>query len=130
MSGPNVTPSFGTQQRTMPPQPVGPAKVATMPTQLIKKDDGSLDPISLVDDVVALPGQPPAPSKIKAFGVGGSTHTTKFTRQTNISGQGACRVRTFHGRMSDEGLAYLDDKINEWLDRHPEIEIKNVTTAI
>jgi len=31
------------------------------------------------------------------------------------SGQGACRVRSFHGRLSDEGMAYMDDKINEWL---------------
>jgi len=131
MSGPNVTPSFGTPQRGMPPQPAGPARIPTMPVQPIKKDDGSLDSISLVDEPTSIPGQPPAPSKIKAFGVAADhSHSTRFTRQPNVTGHGACRVRTFHGRMSDEGLAYLDDKINEWLDRHPEIEIKNVTTAI
>jgi hypothetical protein len=27
----------------------------------------------------------------------------------------------FHGRLSDDGLAYTDDKINEWLDNHPEV---------
>src|SRR5437762_4014649 len=105
MSGPNIIPSGGMPQRTAPPQPAGPARIPTMPTQNIKKDDGSLDSISLVDDVATVPGQPPAPSKIKAFGVAlDHAHTTKFTRHTNVSGQGACRVRTFHGRMSDEGL--------------------------
>ena len=132
MSGPNVTGSFGTPQRTQaPPQPMGPAKIPTIPVQQIKKDDTNLDSISLVDDAPSAPGQPPAPSKIKAFGVAQSgAHTTKFTRQTSVTGNGACRVRTFHGRMSDEGLAYMDDKINEWLDRHPEVEVKCVTTAI
>ena len=47
-----------------------------------------------------------------------------------VTGHGACRVRSFHGRLSDEGLVYMDDKINEWLDNHPEVEIKMVTTSI
>jgi hypothetical protein len=65
-------------------------------------------------------------SKIK-FAAGGDKHTyTKFKRQTHVTGNGPCRVRTFHGRLSDDGLAYTDDKINEWLDNHPEIEVKFV----
>ena len=66
------------------------------------------------------------PSKIK-FAQGGDKHTyTKFKRQTHITGTGACRVRSFHGRLSDEGLAFMDDKINEWLDNHPDVEVKFV----
>ena len=53
-----------------------------------------------------------------------------FKRTPVCNGRGSCRVRSFHGRMSDEGMAYMDDKINEWLDAHPEIEVKFVTTAI
>ena len=43
---------------------------------------------------------------------------------------GATRVRSFHGRLSDDGLAFTDDKINEWLDNHPEVEIKHVNCIV
>ena len=64
------------------------------------------------------------PSKIKV-NTGGDKHTyTKFKRQSHVSGTGACRCRSFHGRLSDDGLAFMDDKINEWLDNHPDVEVK------
>jgi len=108
----------------------GGAKVAGMPVQAMPKaDDHSLDPISLVDDFDAS-SDSPTPSKIKAFGVAGMTQAHTYKRPTHATGQGACRVRSFHGRLSDEGMAYMDDKINEWLDSHPEIEVKIVTTSI
>jgi len=108
----------------------GGAKVAGMPVQAMPKaDDHSLDPISLVDDFDAS-SDSPTPSKIKAFGVAGMTQAHTYKRPTHATGQGACRVRSFHGRLSDEGMAYMDDKINEWLDQHPEIEVKIVTTSI
>ena len=108
----------------------GGAKVAGMPVQAMPKaDDHSLDPIGLVDDFDAS-SDSPTPSKIKAFGVAGMTTARTFKRQTHATGQGACRVRSFHGRLSDEGMQYMDDKINEWLDAHPDIEVKIVTTSI
>lgn len=124
------------QPRTIPAQPVhsqhgaGGAKVAGMPVQAMPKaDDHSLDPISLVDDFDAS-SDTPHTSKIKAFGVAGMHQEKGYKRKTYASGQGACRVRSFHGRLSDEGMAYMDDKINEWLDNHPDIEVKVVTTTI
>jgi hypothetical protein len=108
----------------------GGAKIAGMPTQAAPRaDDHSLDPISLVDDYDGTSDKP-TPSKIKAFGVAGMHATHTYKRQTYATGQGACRVRSFHGRLSDEGMAYMDDKINEWLDAHPDIEVKIVTTSI
>ena len=69
-------------------------------------------------------------SKIK-FYAGGDKHTyTKFKREPHSSIMGATRVRSFHGRLSDDGLAYTDDKINEWLDNHPEVEIKHVNCLV
>jgi hypothetical protein len=128
-------------------------KIAPMPVQPVGRNDLDLEPLELVDDIAAsgapaptsshsapvataapssaqsLPG--PNPSKIKAFSVAQEkSHLTKFTRQTTVTGRGAIRVRTFHSRLSDESLAYMDDKINEWLDGHPDIEIKFTTTAI
>lgn len=69
-------------------------------------------------------------SKIK-FYAGGDKHTyTRFKREAHSSVIGATRVRSFHGRLSDDGLAYNDDKINEWLDNHPEVEVKHVNCLI
>lgn len=74
---------------------------------------------------------PVAPvSKIRLTGGGDKHNYTKFKRGVHADGTGACRLRSFHGRLSDEGLAFMDDKINEWLDTHPEIEIKIVNTVI
>ena len=75
-------------------------------------------------------GQLSVPSKIKLSG-GGDKHTyTRFKRNAHVAGSGACRVRSFHGRLSDDGLAFMDDKINEWLDNHPEIEVKLVNCVV
>ncbi|HEX2973428.1 MAG TPA: hypothetical protein VHP11_13920 [Tepidisphaeraceae bacterium] len=107
--------------------PATPSKI-TIPIQpTAKPHDLNGDPISLVDDAGKA-----GSSKIKSISSGGphmgSTHT--FKRQPNVTGQGAVRVRSFHGRLSEEGMAFLDDKVNEWLDAHPEIEVKLVTTTI
>jgi hypothetical protein len=70
-------------------------------------------------------------SKIRV-NTGGDKHTfNRFKRPVStFTGNGATRVRSFHGRLSDDGLAYTDDKINEWLDSHPEIEVKHVNCFV
>ena len=68
-------------------------------------------------------------SKIK-FGpdVGHKKHEWK--RKPHVSGTGACRTKSFHAKYSDQGLEHLDDAVNEWLDDHPEVEVKFVTTTV
>jgi hypothetical protein len=115
--------------------PQGLPKVSSIPTAPKPMKEPELDPIALVEDAAPPPPAPgqvaqPQVSKIRAFSVAGHQHNYQFKRQTSVTGSGACRVRSFHGRLSDEGLIYLDEKINEWLDQHPEIEVKNVTTSI
>ena len=115
--------------------PPGLAKGSGIPTGRAPTEER--DTLALVEDAIpaAAPGQAPAPgqpaSKIRAFTVAGAHVTShQFKRQPNVTGQGATRVRTFHGRLSDEGMAFMDDKINEWIDMHPEVEIKHVSTTI
>jgi len=113
-----------------PPRPahLNPAITGVSAGPLHKEED--LEPISLVGEDDA-PAAAPATSKIRALGVGLQTpRESKYKRQPHATGHGAVRVRSFHGRMSDEGLQFLDDKINEWLDSHPEIEVKFVTSTI
>lgn len=88
----------------------------------------SLDPIGLVDEEPAAAID--SAKKIKAFGVAGAVKTHDWKRKANCSGAGACRVRSFHGRLSDQGLGFMDDQINEWLDSHPEVEVKFVTSSV
>ena len=115
-----------------PAPPAGHAapKIAPVPVQPVKNED--LDPITLVDEEPAQkgPADGSQASKIRAFSVPGMHKEAKFKRQTFVTGHGAVRVRSFHGRLSDEGMSFLDDKIHDWLDQHPEIEVKFVTTTI
>ena len=67
--------------------------------------------------------------KIRAF-VKGTKTEESWLRQPCCSGEGATHVRTFHAKLSDEALAYMDSVINEWLAKHPECDVKLVNTAI
>lgn len=42
----------------------------------------------------------------------------------------ATRCRTFHGKLTDAALAYLNDQINSWIDENADIEIKFATCTI
>ena len=67
--------------------------------------------------------------KITAFG-SGKKKESKWGRAPNTTGSGAIHVRTFHSKLTDDALGYIDTQINEWLDEHPEFEVKIVTTTI
>jgi hypothetical protein len=121
---PAIVPAHAPHQATH--APAGMPKVSGL--RDLKVPDNNLDPISLEDEPA---DATPQPSKIRAFGVkamGNSAHDYK--RIPTVTGTGAVRVRTFHGRLSDEGMAFMDEKINEWMDNHPDIEVKQVTTTI
>jgi hypothetical protein len=122
----------------------GRPRIAAMPVREAKAID--LEPIELEDEDLAAPAptsggvagvaaaapSPQAPSKIRQFAtsIGNLQHQDNFKRPTTVTGRGACRVRSFHGRLSDEGIVYMDSKINEWLDGHPDIEVKFATTTV
>jgi hypothetical protein len=119
---PHAQPPHSAHTATLPPPKPAPA----LPITTIKRPAVDQPQISLVDEADTKVG-----SKIQAFGVA-AAHGQRLTfkRTPNVTGFGSIRIRTFHGRLSDEGLAFMDDKINEWLDGHPEIEIKNVTSTV
>lgn len=77
---------------------------------------------------------PPEPqkSKIQLFEqrLGGKKHEEKWSRTPNSTGTGAIHVRSFHCKLVGESLEFLDQQINEWLDAHPQYEVKFVTTSI
>lgn len=70
-------------------------------------------------------------TKINVFGSDApKAAPSKFTRAPNVTGYGACRVKSFIGKISTPGLEFLDNNINQWIDAHPEVEVKFVTSTV
>ncbi len=42
----------------------------------------------------------------------------------------ATRCKSFHGKLTDAAISYLNDQINEWVDAHEEVEIKFAQTTV
>lgn len=72
------------------------------------------------------------PSKIRTFEqkLGGTKHEDSWNRTPNVTGTGAIHVKSFHCKLTGDSLDFLDQQINEWLDAHPQYEVKMVTTSI
>jgi hypothetical protein len=84
-------------------------------------------PIALIEDEEVVPS---SNKKIVAYGAGIDHKHHEWRRVPNQTGRGACRVKSFHGKYSEQGLEFLDNSINEWLDAHGEIEVKFVTSTV
>ena len=89
-----------------------------------------LEPIELEEWGDDGGGAAPARSKIRALGPDAPEAEDKWKRPTTTGCGGATRVRSFHGKYSDEGLRFLDSAINHWLDDHNDVEVKFVTSTV
>jgi len=93
------------------------------------------EPIELVDVEEPAEAEEAKP-QIKAFGsdsVFGQVmehDESRYSRPLNYTGRGAVRCRTFHCKLSDAALAYMDSQINEWTEQNPQVEIKFATATI
>lgn len=67
--------------------------------------------------------------EIRTFG-GDRRHEDDWNRTPNTTGSGAIHVRTFVSKLRLDAVEHLDQQINEWLDDHPQYEVKLVTTAV
>jgi hypothetical protein len=70
--------------------------------------------------------------KIRAFDqkLGGANHEDNWKRTPNVTGTGAIHVKSFHCKLTGDSLEFLDRQVNEWLDAHPQYEVKQVTTSV
>lgn len=90
------------------------------------------------DEVISLISDDEMPTSksqtIRSFAdgstIGGAHHDEQLKRPVSGPDAPATRCRTFHGKLTAAGLANMDDGMNEWLDSHPEIYIKNVTSSV
>jgi len=71
-------------------------------------------------------------SKIRTFqqNLGGKRHEDSWQRTPNVTGSGAIHMKSFHCKLTGDSLTFLDQQINEWLDDHPQYEVKMVTTSV
>jgi hypothetical protein len=53
-----------------------------------------------------------------------------FKRPLLSAGHGATRVRIWHCKMASGPVSHMNAQINEWLDNHPDIEIKFANTTV
>ena len=67
--------------------------------------------------------------EIRTFG-GEARHEDAWTRTPNTTGSGAIHVKTFVAKLRLDAVEHLDQQINEWLDAHPQYEVKFVTTSV
>ncbi len=67
--------------------------------------------------------------KITAFG-SDKKQESNWARIPHATGTGASHVKTFHSKLTDDALGYIDTQINEWLDENPTYEVKFVSTTI
>lgn len=108
------------------------------PKPSLEDENLSLDdtlPLDVSDapvPVAAGGGSEGGTSKIKTFEqrLGAGRHEDNWARTPNSTGTGAIHVKSFHCRMTGDSLEFLDQQINEWLDAHPQYEVKMVTSAV
>lgn len=69
-------------------------------------------------------------TQIHHFGKSTQREDEVWKRQPKATGQGANHVRTFFAKLRPDGIQHLDAQINEWLDKHPDYEVKFATTTV
>jgi len=87
------------------------------------------EPLELEGDDKPITAEPPK-SKIHGISAGPSLATHSYKRATHYNKTGAIRMRTFHCRLSEQGVEYLDQTVNDWLEHHPDIEVKFTSSTI
>jgi hypothetical protein len=100
------------------PPPLNRMPISDEPLELVSEDDK--------------PGANAEPPKSKIHGITAANALAQhnYKRPTHYNKTGAVRMRTFHCRLSEQGVEYLDQIVNDWLESHPDVEVKFVTSTI
>jgi hypothetical protein len=115
ISGAPVAPGIRPPALGIGVPPIRPAPMREEPLELVSDDKPSAE----------------APkSKIHGISSVNSLAAHSYKRPTNLDKSGAVRMRTFHCRLSEQGVEYLDQTINDWLEGHPDVEVKFTTSTV
>lgn len=70
-------------------------------------------------------------TRVRVFsGPPSSAPEQRWKRRSKLTGEGAVHVKTFVAKLRLDAIEHLDEQINDWLDQHPDYEVKFVTTAV
>ncbi len=103
------------------------------PNRELREPDGGSGGLEVTPGVSGIPAAQTQAPKIHAFEhkLGKDRrHEDSWTRTPNSTGTGAIHVKSFHCKLSDDAITFLDQQVNEWLDAHPQYEVKQVTSNI
>jgi hypothetical protein len=129
--GPTGTPSVLQPNRGISTAPSAPglrppsAGISVPPTRPLPARE---EPLELVSDDKPTTEAPK--SKIHGISSASSLVAHTYKRPTHSNKTGSVRMKTFHCRLSEQGVEYLDQSINDWLEGHPDIEVKFTTSTV
>lgn len=64
------------------------------------------------------------------LGLGGGWDDTKYSRALDTRSISATRCRTFHSKLSEAALEFMNNQINDWLDSNEGITVKFANSTI
>jgi hypothetical protein len=95
--------------------------------------DDDLEFISLVDEEPA-PRREKSATQIRSFGgesqVGANYDDAGLDRPPDPASPTATRCRTFHAKLNEGAVSFMNRQVNEWTDANPEVTIKFATSTI
>ena len=96
------------------------------------EEDAAAAPRSNLPDAIELEGGDGSTGTVREIHTFGKEkrHEDEWTRTPNTTGSGAIHVKTFVAKLRLDAVEHLDQQINEWLDAHPQYEVKFVTTSV
>ncbi|NBC10336.1 MAG: hypothetical protein GVY24_01190, partial [Planctomycetes bacterium] len=92
-------------------------------------DEQDLAPIEIDQTTGDESGETSSGRTIQTFGPD-IRHEDKWSRTPNTPGTGAIHVKTFVAKLRLDAIDHMDQQVNEWLDAHPQYEVKFVTTTV
>ncbi len=66
----------------------------------------------------------------RTLGVAGAWDDSRFKRPLDPKGHGATRCRTFHAKLTEGAIEFLNNQVNEWLDKHDNVVVKFTSSCI
>ena len=101
-----------------------------IPIDAAATDPGAVDltPIEISESDPE--GNDSSGSKIHLLGRHDGLDQERWTRTPNTNGTGATHCKTFVSKLRLEAIAHMDNHVNEWLEAHPEVEVKFTTSSI
>ncbi len=91
-------------------------------------DADAMEPIEL-DEVPTESSSIVGSNKIRTFDTR-KPHVEHWKRTPNVTNTGAIHVKTFVAKLRLDAIEHLDEQVNNWLDNHPEYEVKFVSQSI